>query len=301
MAEQDITFTSDGLTLTGTVSVPEGIGAFEKRPAIMVLHGFGSTRHAGNVITPCNMLNKLGYVTLRFDFRGCGTSEGEKGRLICLEQVEDTKNALSFLQNHPNVDPARIGVAGSSFGAAVAVYTAGTDPRVAACIASSGWGNGEIKFQGQHGENYAKFLKMLEEGRAYKAKHGKSMIVSRYDIVPIPEKLRGHVLTGSIMDMPVDTAQSMFDFKAEEVIGQIAPRPTLLLHSAIDSVTPTEQTIRMFERSKAPTEMHLFSGTDHFMFAEKNQRVHEVVSAWLRDFFPVSGEAAGIKALSEHH
>jgi hypothetical protein len=37
------------------------------------------------------------------------------------------------------------------------------------------------------------------------------------------------------------------------------------------------------------------------MFAERNRRVHEVVTAWLRDFFPVSGEAVGITALDEHH
>jgi dipeptidyl aminopeptidase/acylaminoacyl peptidase len=301
MAEQDITFISDGLKLTGTISVPDGLEAGEKRPAFMVLHGFGSTRHAGNVKTPCAMLNKLGYVTLRFDFRGCGTSEGEHGRLICLEQVSDVKNALTFLQTHPAIDPGRIAVAGSSFGAAVAVYTAGVDARVAACISASGWGNGELKFQGQHGENYPRFLQMLEDGRAYKVRHGKSMLVNRYDIVPIPEKLRTHVLKGSISEMPVDTAQSMFDFTAENVIADIAPRPVLLMHSAVDSVTPTQQTIRMFERSKAPTELHLFSGTDHFMFAEHNRRVHEVVNAWLRDFFPVRGEAAGLAALDAHH
>ena len=301
MAEQDITFISDGLTLTGTISTPAGLAASEQRPAVIVLHGFGSTRHAGNVQTPCAMLNKLGYVTLRFDFRGCGTSEGEHGRLICMEQVSDVKNALTFLQQHPHVDPDRIAVAGSSFGAAVAVYTAGTDTRVAACISASGWGNGALKFEGQHGDNYPRFLKMLEDGRAYKAQHGTSMIVNRYDIVPIPEKLRTHVLKGSINLMPVDTAQSMFDFTAEDVIADIAPRPVLLMHSAVDSVTPTGQTIRMFERSQAPTELHLFSGTDHFMFAEKNHRVHEVVTTWLRDFFPVSGEAVGITALAEHH
>jgi len=126
-------------------------------------------------------------------------------------------------------------------------------------------------------------------------------MVSRYDIVPTPEKLRTHVLKGSIVQMPVDTAQSMYDFTAEDVIGDIAPRPVLLLHSAVDSVTPTEQTIRMFQRSKSPCEMHLFSGTDHFMFAERNQRVHEALTAWLRDFFPVRGEAPGLKALDEGH
>lgn len=286
MAEEQIELTSDGLRLIGTISTPEGLAPGEKRPAFIVLHGFGSTRHAGNVVTPCAMLNRLGYVTLRFDFRGCGESEGERGRLLCLEQVADTRTAISFLQRHAHVSPERIAVAGSSFGAAVAVYTAGADERVAACISASGWGNGALKFKGQHGDNFPKFLQMLEDGRLHKQRTGRSMIVSRYDIVPIPEALRGHVLEGSIMDMPVDTAQSMYDFTAEDLVGRIAPRPLLLLHSAVDSVTPTEQTIRMFERSKGATEMHLFSGTDHFMFAERNRRVHEVVTAWLAEFFP---------------
>lgn len=289
--EQAVTFNVDGLKLSGVISVPDGLAPDEKRPAFIILHGFGSTKNAGNVLTPSAMLNKLGYVTMRFDFPGCGDSEGERGLLICLQQVAATREALTTLAAHANVDGKRIAVMGSSFGAAVAVFTAGTDERFAACISASGWGNGAKKFKDQHGAGYERFKTMLEEGRAYHAKHGKSMMVSRYDIVPIPEKLRGHVLEGSIVQMPVETAQSMNDFCAEEMIGKIAPRPVLLLHSAVDSVTPTDQTISMFNRSSHPCEMHLFSGTDHFMFAERNQRVHEVVTAWLKEFFPAQGEA----------
>ncbi len=288
-----VTFPSGGLTLAGAVSLPDGLAPGEKRAAFMVLHGFGSTRNAGNVLAPCALLNRLGYVTLRFDMRGCGDSQGEKGRLICLEQVEDTRNALTFLQGHPHVDAARIGVAGSSFGAAVAVYTAGVDERVAACVSASGWGNGETKFQGQHsgpGE-YARFLHMLEEGRLHRERTGESMMVSRYDIVPIPKHLRGHVIEKSVNQMPVETARSMFDFRAEDVIGNIAPRPCLLLHSSVDSVTPTRQSIDMFARAGQPCELHLFSGTDHFMFAEGNARVHDTLRAWLAAYFPARGKA----------
>ena len=67
------------------------------------------------------MLGEFGFVTLRFDMRGCGKSEGEFGRVICLEQVEDTGNALEFLAKHPAADPDRIGAIGSSFGGAVGV------------------------------------------------------------------------------------------------------------------------------------------------------------------------------------
>src|SRR5712672_2980430 len=118
MGEQRVTFKLDGLTLAGVVRVPDGLSASERRPAFIVLHGFGSNMNAGNVLTPCAMLGELGYVTLRFDMPGCGESEGPKGRLICLEQVGAVREALSLLAQHPNVEPARIAVLGSSFGAA---------------------------------------------------------------------------------------------------------------------------------------------------------------------------------------
>src|SRR5579862_7229832 len=113
MSEERVTFTSGGLSLAGIVRLPESAGA-GKRPAFIVLHGFGSNMNAGNVLQPCAMFGELGYVTLRFDMPGCGESEGEKGRLICLEQVEAVRSAVTLLRSHPQIDPDRIGVMGSS-------------------------------------------------------------------------------------------------------------------------------------------------------------------------------------------
>jgi fermentation-respiration switch protein FrsA (DUF1100 family) len=78
----------------------------------------------------------------------------------------------------------------------------------------------------------------------------------------------------------------MFDFRADDVVGKIAPRPLMLLHAANDSVTPTEQSIEMFKRSGEPTELHLITGVDHFMFAEDNERVWSLVRGWLKRYFP---------------
>jgi hypothetical protein len=294
MSEQRITFKFEGLTLAGVVRLPDNVGAGERRPAFIVLHGFGSNMNAGNVLTPCAMLDELGYVTLRFDMPGCGESEGEKGRLICLEQVGAVREALSLLAQHPHVEPSRIAVMGSSFGAAVAVYAGGVDARIAAVISASGWGHGERKFRGQHPtpEAWAKFAAMLEEGKRHRARTGQSLMVPRYDIVPIPEHMRGHVMPGSIQMFPAETAQSMYDFRAEEVVGKIAPRPLLLLHSATDSVTPVEQSIRLFEHAGQPAELHLFADTDHFMFAETNTRVRRIVQDWLAEYFAVDARAA---------
>jgi hypothetical protein len=294
MSEQRVTFKSEGLALAGIVRVPEQMSAGERRPAFIVLHGFGSNMGAGNVLGPCAMLGELGYVTLRFDMPGCGESEGERGRLICLEQVGATREALTLLARHSSVDPQRIAVIGSSFGAAVAVYAGGVDPRVAAVISASGWGHGERKFRGQHPtpEAWARFTAMLAEGKRHRERTGQSLMVPRYEIVPIPEHMRGHVVPGSIQMFPAETAQSMYDFRAEEVVGRIAPRPLLLLHSASDSVTPAEQSIGLFRHAGQPAELHLFADTDHFMFAESNTRVRAVVRDWLGAYFALAAKAA---------
>ena len=296
MKEEVVDFQSAGLRLHGVLGVPEGLRPSERRGAFLVLHGFGSNSESSNVIGPTQVLSDFGYVTLRFDMRGCGKSEGEFGRVICLEQVEDLGHALSFLAKHPAVDPGRIGAIGSSFGGAVAVYAGGTNPRVAAVVSNGGWGDGERKFRGQHKspQEWAKFTKMLEEGRTHRARTGKSLMVPRHDIVPIPAHVKDNLdkqkvtmlAPNSVEMFPAETAQSMFDFRADDVVGKIAPRPLLLIHAANDSVTPTERSIEMFKRAGQPSELHLFSGLDHFLFAENSTRVWNVLRNWLDTYFP---------------
>src|SRR5438309_11090645 len=111
--------------------------------------------------------------------RGCGDSQGARGRTICLEQVEDTRAALDYLSRNENVDTRRIGVIGHSFGAAVAVYAAWVDSRIAACVSPGGRGNGVKKFRKPHEspEAWGKFQVMREEGRRRKARCTKMMVL----------------------------------------------------------------------------------------------------------------------------
>ncbi|TAJ79236.1 alpha/beta fold hydrolase, partial [bacterium] len=145
-----VTFSSDGLKLSGIVHIPADLRPGERRPAFLVLHGFGGNKEGRGSIVIAEQLAQWGYVTMRFDFRGCGESEGERGRILCLDQVADTSNAVTYMASRPEVDPERIALVGSSFGAAVAIYTGGADRRVAAVISCGGWGDGERKFRRQH-------------------------------------------------------------------------------------------------------------------------------------------------------
>ena len=296
MTQEKFEFVSDGLKLRGIVHLPEDLRK-GKRAAFLVLHGFGSNKESGSAARPAEQLAKLGYVALRFDMRGLGESEGEHARVICLEQVADTRNALTALARHPAIDPDRIAVVGTSFGGAVAVYAGGVDQRFAAVISNGGWGDGERKFRGQHPtpEAWEKFTKMLEEGRRHRERTGKSLMVPRYDIVPIPSHVRENLERqgvamfppGSIEEFPAETAHSMLEFRADDVVGKIAPRPLLLLHPSVDSVTPTEQSIDLFLHAGQPTDLHLVANVDHFLFSEANPLVVSLVREWLAKYLPL--------------
>jgi len=82
-------------------------------------------------------------------------------------------------------------------------------------ISCGGWGNGERKFRGQHPtpRRGLASLTCWKKGTANRERTGKSLMVPRYDIVPIPERLRPPIMSaGSIMEFPAETAQSMNDF-----------------------------------------------------------------------------------------
>ena len=211
--QKQVSFLSEGLKLSGVLHLPDDLKPGEQRPAIAVLHGFGGTKNGGVPPVIAHILERLGYITLRFDMRGCGNSEGEVGRVICLEQVQDTRSAISFLEACPEVASRRIGLLGFSFGAAVAVYAAGVDQRVAACISAGGWGDGAKKLRKQHAspETWAKFSEMLERGRRELVK-GVSIRVPRFDIVPIRPGMRSNLAPESILEFPFDVVESMFGF-----------------------------------------------------------------------------------------
>ena len=285
MMQERVQFTSAGLKLAGILELPEK--RRDRHPAFLVLHGFGSNKDSSMMLAVARLLLSLGYAVLRFDMRGCGESGGTRGRVICLEQVEDTKNAVSFLSTRSEIDSKRIAVFGHSFGAAVALYAAGVDPRIAACISSGGWGDGAKKFRKQHEspEAWRRFTQMMEAGRE-KAKRGEPMMVPRFDIVPIRPELRGNLAPGSILEFPFEVVESMYAFTANDVVGRIAPRPLLLLHPANDTVTPTEQSIDLFGHAGQPADLHLVAGVDHFLFNEGNTLLLDLVRDWLALHFP---------------
>ncbi len=118
-----VSFRNDrGELLAGDLSLPaEGL---VRGIAVVLCHGMESSRSGLKHVRLANELAARGFPTLRFDFAGCGSSEGRFEDMTYTREVADLDAAVGFLVNR-GVD--RLALFGSSMGGAVAFLFAGSD------------------------------------------------------------------------------------------------------------------------------------------------------------------------------
>ena len=136
-----VTFYSEGVKLVGDLFLPADIKPGERRAGIVLCHGYTGVR---SIYLPDNarVLAEAGYVVLTFDYKGWGDSDGAKTRLAPYSRVADVQAALTFIGAQPEVDAARLGIYGTSYGGATVVFVAAIDPRVKCVVSVVGIGNG---------------------------------------------------------------------------------------------------------------------------------------------------------------
>jgi len=105
---RDVTFRSEGLNLSAWYYVPKGMKPDEKRPAIVMAHGFSAPKEA-LLANFADRFAAAGFVVTVFDFRFLGASEGEpRGQIFPLQQIDDYRNAITWTQLQKEVDPGRM-------------------------------------------------------------------------------------------------------------------------------------------------------------------------------------------------
>jgi len=118
---------ADGITLVGDLRVPSPGG---RAPGLVFTGPFTGVR---DQVTGgyAERLAAAGYVTLAFDHRNFGESQGQPRRHEDPQgKLADLRAAVSFLRARPEVDPERIGAIGICLGGGYALKFAAFDPRV---------------------------------------------------------------------------------------------------------------------------------------------------------------------------
>jgi alpha/beta superfamily hydrolase len=119
-----------GTLLEGLLWVPEGAAA---APGAVLCHPHplrGGDMKNYVIAALWEALSCQGFAVIRFNFRGVGRSEGAYDEGV--GEADDVLSALAFLGSRQGVDPARLAVAGYSFGAWTSSRAARRVPEVRA-------------------------------------------------------------------------------------------------------------------------------------------------------------------------
>lgn len=138
---ENVRFKSRDVDLAGAVYRPRG--GPQKAPGVVLVHGSGpQDRHgyASLIDLLATRLAEKGVVVLTYDKRGVGGSGGDWSRAGFDALAADAAAGMAFLRNAPGVDPARVGIAGSSQAGWVAAQTVadGAEPAFVMLIGAAG-------------------------------------------------------------------------------------------------------------------------------------------------------------------
>ena len=126
----------------------------EKRPALIIVNGHGGDKYTWYSIYAGVLFARAGAVVLTYDPIGEGERNAdhksgtrahdryvppdENGRRMGGLMMTDLRQAVSYLAQRPDVDPARIAAAGYSMGSFVVSLACAVETRLRACAAVAG-------------------------------------------------------------------------------------------------------------------------------------------------------------------
>lgn len=243
-------------------------------PAIVLCPGFGATR--GNDLPGyAARFSAAGYATLWLDYRGYGGSEGEAERLMAHEQVRDVRAALTWLAMQEKVDPERLGLWGTSGGAAHAIQVAGVDQRVRCAVAQVGHGDGQrLIADHKSAEELDELLKRLQADREQRAISGTSERMRVIDLISDPAT-RGFVLAAAETDpsiityLTMESAEAAMEYRPIDVVHRVTPRALMLIAAEQDEICPAAAYREVYERAGEPKRWQTYPIGHYDIYAEE--------------------------------
>ena len=274
--------------LAGVLCLPEDASA---APAIVLLGGSGADTRDGDLepgwppgttgLPAPGTLRRIahrlagaGIATLRYDRRGFGTSGGERGAADYDSDLEDALAALAWLRARPEVNPARVAVAGHSAGALTACHVCRDDPDVAGAMLLGGLASSiEDLIRTNLGRVQRHWQQFSAEQRAWLERNMPALLVRAEGVERYLEAAtRGEetvVLEGrglSIEMRTVRTRQDLgTDFAAEfrHVRG-----PALVLHAGDDLNVPVADALTAYrvlrQAGNDAVQLTVLPGLDHY-------------------------------------
>jgi len=295
---KEVTYYSDGIGCYARLFFPKDFSATGKTPGIVLGQGWAGTHFS--IEKYGARFAERGLVAMVIDYRGWGSSDPfiaqtqstvsrgdieptrddkrfagaktdvvfKRTRLIPMKQVEDYRNAISYLQGEPGVDPDRIGIWGSSFAGGNVIVVAALDSRVKAVVGQVPAISGKNSAQGPvplRGKLLEDAIKRARTGQGDQFETGFS--VRRM--------------------VDVETQQMVAEYRPFQYLKAVGDRPVLLIPAEKDElINNRENAYAAMEVLTGPKKLIEVPGITHFeMYINEAFEVSSNAAAsWFREY-----------------
>ncbi|MCZ2402243.1 alpha/beta hydrolase [Paenarthrobacter sp. Z7-10] len=275
MIEKQTQFFSEGSSLKATLYYPEGTSGTEPQPALIINSGY----QGFNEFYPkmfARQMTERGYVCLGFDYRGMADSEGEKGTVLIEEQVQDIRNAVTFMQSQDDVDSRQLGLIGWGMGAANVILAAEKARNVAGVASLNGFYDGERWLKSIHSyDEFARIVDEVQQDRLRRVLDGESKLADTFAHYPLDPATDDYVqkelaqVYGFGHPTRLQFTESIMDLNVEKVVKNLSPTPLFIGHGSRNSLHPYDEAVALFASAASPKTLYTVDGRHNdFMYSD---------------------------------
>jgi fermentation-respiration switch protein FrsA (DUF1100 family) len=289
----DVTVPSHGeIDLGAWLFLPEGSGV---RPAITMAHGFAGTKEHG-IERFAQAFAEAGFVVLVHDHRNFGTSGGElRGDVDPWRQVADWRRAISYLEARPEVDPARIGLWGTSYAGGHALVLGATDRRLRCVVAQvptiSGYEQGLRRVSPDALPALERAFSEDDRGQLRGEPPRRQAVVSGDPSIPAAYRSQEAIdfylqsIPGGLWDNEITlrSTRAARMYEPGSWISRVSPTPLLLIVARDDRLTVADLALAAYERALEPKRLALIPGGHFDPYLDQFPLAEAAATEWFRE------------------
>lgn len=237
-------------------------------PTVILCHGFCGAQ--GILLPPfAEYFAEHGFNTLTFDYRGFGTSDGPRGRLVPAEQIEDIERVVEWTTDQQFGRRDGVGLWGTSLGGAHVIEVAARNAAVRCVVSQMAFADGRrLITENMTYEAAASLETTLDAMQARKDLDGREPLVAINRVLSDPdskaffEKARREHPEADVR-IPLLTVREMMRYNP----GRSAPdlrQPTLVVAAEDDFVNPPAHARSIFDALDCEKDWHLQHAARHY-------------------------------------
>ncbi|MCP5151160.1 MAG: alpha/beta hydrolase [Chromatiales bacterium] len=292
MERVDIAFDAEGTILRGWLVLPAaGDGPW---PAVVMAHGFSAVKEQ-YLDRFAAAFAAAGLAAVVFDHAGFGASDGtSRDEIDPWRQIRDYRHAITYARTLDRIDPARIGIWGTSYSGGHVLVVGAIDRRVRCVVSQVPTISGSAASQRRiRADQLPAVLARFDADRVARFRGEPPETVAVVSDDPTtPCALAGAdafaFFDGSRAFAPawrnavtLRTLEMAREYEPGVYVSRISPTPLLMIVADHDTITPTDLALAAYAQALEPKRLVLVPGGHFEPYVEHFATASGAAAEWL--------------------